>query len=482
MNTEGFLLGPQLGVGSTAEVFLATHQKNSKSVALKIFSPLFLNDSEAQKRLLTEIEVLEHLRHPNIVSLLGCHQFENSIALELEFINGGNFRQWMENYSLTLFEPKLWALVQVCRGLGGAHEQGILHRDLKPENILVAQTGEVKITDFGLARTVNRMRVTKSGVLVGSLGYLAPEIIEGDLATERSDLFSFGVLAYELLAGTLPYNGETPQTVIHKILTGNFISLQKVAPHLAAEAAEIIDRCLARTPADRPETIWEVESKLMAVLQKSRMMRFCKPLVSSELRSDSIAEALRLKHGTLLEEIKGEILSRRELLPAINYFIHLFPDDIEREAILNFSQVTPKRETKKYFYSAVASTLLIIFVSAHLTLREKPELGPGPVPAEPIAVAQPLPKPPPPQQPPKAEKEKVIAEPIKKLGHLQIITAQDVDVFVDSFFVSPKNWKKYSLLPGIHELKLVKPGFAPISSNVNVIAGKTTVIRAGEEN
>lgn len=479
MNTDGFSLGRQLGVGSTAEVFAATNQKSSQPVALKIFSPLFLSDSEAQKRLFTEIEILERLRHPNIVSLLGCHQFEKSMGLELEFINGGNFRQWMENFSLPLFEPKLWALVQVCRGLGGAHEQGILHRDLKPENILVSRNGEVKITDFGLARAVNRMRVTKSGVLVGSLGYLAPEIIEGDQASEKSDLFSFGVLAYELLTGNLPYNGETPQTVIHKILTGNFISLQKMVPCLAAEAAEIIDRCLARRTADRPETIWEVESKLMAVLQKSRMTRFCKPLVSSELRSDNIIEALRLKHETLLEEIKGEKLSRRELLPAINYFIYLFPDDTERQAILNLLHSSPKRENKKYFYPIAASTILIIFVSVYITLREQHQLGPGPVGEE---TAAPAPTPLPPQQLPKKEKEKVIVEPIKKLGFLQIHTAQDVDVFVDSFFVSPKNWKKYSLLPGTHEIKLVKPGFAPISSNVNVIAGKTTVIRAGEEN
>jgi serine/threonine protein kinase len=240
-----------LGLGATSEVFEAvkTDVLNPTapgiSVALKVFSPLVLSDSDAVQRLRGEVEALECLRHANIVALRSTVTRPDFFALELELIIGSDLRQWALGYDSALYEPKMWILAQVARGLGAAHENGVLHRDLKPENVLVGHDGCVKLTDFGLSRSISRLTLTRMGLLVGSLGYMAPECVNGLRATERSDLFSFGVIAYELLAGRAPFEAETPQALIKKITDGLFQPLKQACPSIPDAVADEIDRCLA---------------------------------------------------------------------------------------------------------------------------------------------------------------------------------------------------------------------------------------------
>lgn len=141
-----FVLGDRLGIGATAEVFAATANRTGEKRALKVFTPLVLSDPETVKRIETEASVLRSLSHPNIVRLYGSHAADEELALELEFVDGSDLRQWRKAYDLHLHEPVLWILCQIARGIGCAHEHGVLHRDLKPENVLISRTGDVKLT------------------------------------------------------------------------------------------------------------------------------------------------------------------------------------------------------------------------------------------------------------------------------------------------------------------------------------------------
>src|SRR3569623_1620684 len=157
---------------------------------------------------------------------------------------------------MDLLEPKYWILAQIARGLGAAHELGILYRDLKLENILVSDAGQAKVTDYGLARSISRATLTRLGLLIGSLGYMAPEVINQDRPTIQSDIFSFGVVAYELLSGASPFHTETPQSLVRSISEGAITPIAQRVPHLPRENAELISACLSVDPIIRPANIW----------------------------------------------------------------------------------------------------------------------------------------------------------------------------------------------------------------------------------
>ncbi|MBK7890362.1 MAG: serine/threonine protein kinase [Bdellovibrionales bacterium] len=331
----GFELKRLLGVGATAEVFAAMNLTRHMPVALKVFSPMVSRDPELVKRLEDEAAILSRLKHPNVVSTYGVRNEGGSFALELELIEGQDLRQWMMGTAkeLTLTEPKLWVLAQIARGLGAAHEIGALHRDLKPENILLSLTGEVKITDFGLARTVTRVTLTRVGLLVGSLGYLAPEVINGFRAREQSDIYSLGVMAYELLTGEAPFVGETPQTLIQLMTNGRFTPLCERAPYLPHAIGQLIDRTLNPKPEFRPATVWEFEAALMHELSRSGIMRFSKAVLAESISASGFehqTEALREKHLGLITRLKTPEATAFDLAE----FHRLFPNDEELPALI----------------------------------------------------------------------------------------------------------------------------------------------------
>ncbi|MEM7647254.1 MAG: serine/threonine-protein kinase, partial [Pseudomonadota bacterium] len=274
MNEAQFEIIASLGTGATAEVFKARNQETDSFVALKRFSSFVSQDQEALQRLRDEVQILKAFNHPNVVKMLGEHSLDAGFCLELELVEGSHLRDWMTKARNPLLEVDLWILVQVARGLGAVHEKGIIHRDLKPENILISHIGEVKLSDFGLAKELNRLTMTRLGLLVGSLGYMAPEITEGEKACPQADLFSFGAVAYELLSGTAPITGETPQAILKKVMEP-ITPLSQVCPHVPPRIGQLIDQCLKTNKDERPESIWAVESEIMGYLHSTKLLPLC---------------------------------------------------------------------------------------------------------------------------------------------------------------------------------------------------------------
>lgn len=475
MHLEGYRVLRSLGAGATSEVFAAIKNDSGRSVALKRFSPLVSHDMETRRRLQSEVEALGQLKHPNIVGLGGVFDLPNAWGIELELVDGGHLSEWSKDYELSLLEPKIWILVQIARGLGAAHEQDIIHRDLKPENILVSYDGDVKITDFGLARSLSRVTITKSGLLIGSLAYMAPEVINLSDASARSDIFSFGVIAYELLTGKPPFQSETPQGLIRKITEGRFVSPQIINPAVPKRVSDIVSLCLSSVPQSRPSTIWHVEAELMLALAQSGVMTLAKKLVSVKSRQESIAQAFQAKHSALLTNIENT--NGAEKIDFIRELLTLFPNDPKSNEYLLDIQRSQKSGLSKRYTMLVAAVLVSVGVaiaayrkSASKTVKVEHQVQPQAV------VAQGL------QAPPSlssSSSEPVVVKPEQKNGALAFYVPEDVDVFVGGQYISPLKRKKLSVAAGKHLVKMVKDGFMPIENTVLVREGRTAVVRVG---
>ncbi len=431
-------------------------------------------DAEALGRLKSEVESLEKLRHANVVSLLGEHVQEKFYALELELIEGSDLRVWQKNNKTTLIEDRLWILAQIARGLGAAHELEILHRDLKPENILISDMGEVKITDFGLARQLDRLTMTRLGLLTGSLGYMAPEVINGLKATPRSDIFSFGVIAYELLTGESPFSGETPQALLKSIVDQKEMSLKQKNPLVPARIAKLIEESLEKDPANRPETIWNLEGEILSYLSTTRLLPLCKNMMNQKTRGATLTQALSLKNKTLHSEIENlekqnlpQIRSR--LLEVAQEMMILFPEDKGSSKIIE--KLNAPRSLKLPL--AVILGIFILVLGGLFLWNKKEKVLEDPTPIESKVSTQ--------INPAKVAPAKVGQikhEPIPAHGAIKFLADYDVQIYVDDKIVPSDLWDSFKTSPGGHTVKLVKAGFLPIQNQIQVTKNKTITINA----
>lgn len=492
---QGYEILRSLGVGATSEVFEAINS-NQKNVALKVFSTLVTHDPETKKRIELEVSALNQLKHSNIVSLSGTFDSGSFWGLELELVDGAHLGEWNKKYKLDLLEPKLWILSQIAKGLGAAHEQGILHRDLKPENILVSKFGDVKLTDFGLARSLSRVTVTKSGLLIGSLAYMAPEVINLNDATLQSDLFSFGVIAYELLTNTSPFLSETPQGLIRRITEGRFVPPYEVNSQIPKKISDFICQCLSPKPELRPPTIWHIEAELMHALTSSEILPFCRQLVSDQSVHESpveiLTEALRIKHQSLLRKLdQSTTLSQK--IELFNQLKAIFPQDPKLpELLVKIHFQSPKNANQKLRKSGYALMVFLALLGVGLfTLKDGTRLSSGFISApENLYETEKLPN----DLTPTGEPSVALSAPqvrpvapvalpkkpsIVQQGILEFDVPDDVDIFVGGRFIKSSERNSLRIEAGKHLVKMVKEGFLPVENTVTVRPGGTSVVRVG---
>ena len=228
----------KLGEGGTSTVWLALDNRLSRRVAIKFLSD-DLADAEARRRFQREAQMASSLNHPHIVSVHDIGEFEGRQYLVTEYVDGGTLKDWVKDKRRT---PKEVAelLTGVADGLAAAHQAGILHRDIKPMNILVARNGYAKLADFGLAKLAENGTIdlaanlpegpTRPGLILGTIAYMSPEQASGQPLDARSDIFSFGVVLYEMLSGKRPFGGRTDLEVLKTIIHGELPPLSGRGP------------------------------------------------------------------------------------------------------------------------------------------------------------------------------------------------------------------------------------------------------------
>jgi len=261
----GTKLGPYeiqsaLGSGGMGEVYRARDTRLDRVVAVKILPEALAKDGDRLQRFEHEARVLSTLSHPNLLSIYDVGSQDGIHYLVSEFLEGHTLRELLKDNPLGVRRATDYGL-QIAKGLSAAHEKGIVHRDLKPENIFVTTDGRVKILDFGLAKqsladTGNSSGLTQTvqtvpGVVLGTVGYMAPEQVRGQPADSRSDLFSFGSVLYEMLSGKRAFHGDTPADMMSAILKEDPPELIETGRQIPPALEGIVRHCLEKNPQNR---------------------------------------------------------------------------------------------------------------------------------------------------------------------------------------------------------------------------------------
>ena len=258
----------KLGEGGMGEVYLAEDTKLKRKIALKFLHRNLTVDKEATQRFEREAQAAAALNHPNIVTIYEIDEFEGQIFLAMEYVEGKTLRQIISGSQLQIDDIGD-ITTQICKGLSKAHQAGIVHRDIKPENILINEDGRVKILDFGLAKLKGVSTLTKEKSTMGTVYYMSPEQASGGEVDFRTDIWSVGVVLYEMFTGQVPFKEEYELAILYSILNEEPTPVRQLRPNVPIELEQVVNKALAKNLSKRYPKINEMLGDLRLVRQDS---------------------------------------------------------------------------------------------------------------------------------------------------------------------------------------------------------------------
>ncbi len=258
MNSIGrYQLVEKLGQGGMGVVYRAFDTLLQRVVAVKLISGSIESGGEQRERFFREARAAGQLSHRNIITIHDLGEHEGQPYLAMEFLEGEDLQRRLARPERMSLARKVEIAVEVCEGLEYAHTRGVIHRDVKPANIFITDNGTAKILDFGLARLVTS-ELTNSNMMMGTINYMAPEQVRGERADQRSDIFSVGVVLYELLGGRKAFEGDSFATTLYRILQEEPESLLQIEPSLPVDLVAIVARALAKPRDERYQQMSEL--------------------------------------------------------------------------------------------------------------------------------------------------------------------------------------------------------------------------------
>jgi tetratricopeptide (TPR) repeat protein len=252
----------ELGRGGMGVVYKAEDTKLKRNVALKFLPPDLTRDPGSKERFIHEAQAASALDHPSICTVHEIDESDGQIFISMGCYEGETLKDRIEKGPLQVGDA-IGIAIQVAQGLEEAHEKGIIHRDIKPSNIMVTTKKQAKVMDFGLAKLAGQTRITKAGTTMGTIAYMSPEQARGEDIDHRTDIWSLGVVLYEMLAGSQPFKGEYDQAVIYSILNEAPKPLTEIDAAIPAEADAIVSKCLSKMPVDRYQSSGELVADLI---------------------------------------------------------------------------------------------------------------------------------------------------------------------------------------------------------------------------
>ncbi len=257
-------LAERIGAGGMAEVFRAHDRTLDRDVAVKVMRPAFAADPEFIERFHREAEAMGAIEHPNIVRILDSGVSADGPYIVMELVRGGTLWDLMRARGRVDQYVAAQIAAAIADGLEAAHLRGVLHRDLKPDNVLLDGERRPKITDFGIARLAAATAITRTGELLGTPQYLAPEQMSGDIVDERADVYALGVILYEMLTGARPTGGRTPSEIVSRRLRVDPSPPSRLVP-IAPALSALVLRALARDPARRVRRAADLRAALLQI-------------------------------------------------------------------------------------------------------------------------------------------------------------------------------------------------------------------------
>ncbi|KIL50424.1 non-spific serine/threonine protein kinase [Jeotgalibacillus alimentarius] len=259
-----------IGSGGMANVYLARDMILDRDVAVKVLRMDFVSESNMLKRFQREAQSATSLAHPNIVSMYDVGDEDDSYYLVMEYVEGMTLKQYIREHSPLDLEDAVDIMLQLTSAIAHAHHNGIIHRDIKPQNILIDDQGNIKITDFGIAMALSATAITQTNSVMGTVHYLSPEQARGGTASKKSDIYSLGIVMYELLTGTLPYEGETPISIALKHLQSDLPRPSEIVQDLPQSIENVILKAAAKDPHYRYSSADEMADDLKTSLNPER--------------------------------------------------------------------------------------------------------------------------------------------------------------------------------------------------------------------
>jgi serine/threonine-protein kinase len=306
---ERYELEELVGSGGMSSVYRAHDRLLERSVALKILHEQFTRDEDYVERFRREARSVAQLTHPNIVTVIDRGEQDGRQFIVFEYVDGMNLKQLVESDGPLPVREAIELALQVARGLAFAHGQGLVHRDVKPQNVLLDADGRAKVTDFGIARSLDVEGVTITGTIMGTSSYIAPEQARGEPVDEQTDVYSLGCVLYELLAGDVPYEGDNFVTVAMRHVNDPVPSVREVRPDVPLRLDWAIERAMAKDRDERFASMAEFASELEASYRELEGEEGATMIVPPTRERQPRTSARRRRWGVLSAVLLGVALA-----------------------------------------------------------------------------------------------------------------------------------------------------------------------------
>ena len=302
-----------IGEGGMANVYLANDTILDRKVAIKVLRGDLSNDEKFIRRFQREALSVSNLSHPNIVEVYDVGEEDGQYYIVMEYIEGKTLKQLLKKRETLTLPEVIDIMLQLTDGLAHAHESYIIHRDIKPQNIMILDNGLVKITDFGIAMALNATQLTQTNSVMGSVHYLPPEQANGKSATVKSDIYSLGILMYELITGSVPFKGDNAVEIALKHMKEKIPSIRKQNPTIPQSVENIVIKATAKNPRNRYDSVKEMHEDLEVCMEKENVKKVTFEYPENDI--DDSEPITNKKEKKKIEKPKVEYVEKEEDIP-----------------------------------------------------------------------------------------------------------------------------------------------------------------------
>jgi len=349
----------ELGKGGMGKVYKALDKEIDGKVALKLIKPEVAADKNTIKRFRNELKMARDIAHKNVCRMYDLNKEEGSYYITMEYVSGEDLKSFIRRSGQLAVGTTVRIAKEVCEGLSEAHKLGVVHRDLKPSNIMIDKEGNARIMDFGIARSIAGKGITGAGVMIGTPEYMSPEQAELKEVDQRSDIYSLGVILYEMVTGRVPFEGETPLGIAMKHKSEMPKDPKEINAQVPEDLSRVILRCMEKDKGKRYQSAGEVSSELEKIEKgiptTERVVPKRKPITSKEITvtfglKKLFIPAMIVVGIVIAGVIIWQLLPRKEVVPVAT-------PDKPSLAVLPFVDLSPKKE-HEFLCDGIAETLI----------------------------------------------------------------------------------------------------------------------------